>query len=108
MIDQEFDDLSFLASRGCYELMNPKDLIWLQYTGLKDKNGVEIYEGDIVKCSSGCPHEIYWSEPRELDLNTGFGMPRWYLKGLKDGYSWSGLEEIIGNIYENPELLENK
>ena len=33
-------------------------------------------------------------------------MPAWYLSGLKEGYAWTGEEEIIGNIYENPELLE--
>ncbi|MFP9042019.1 YopX family protein, partial [Enterococcus faecalis] len=34
------------------------------------------------------------------------GMPAWYLSGLNEGYAWTGTEEIIGNIYENPELLE--
>lgn len=34
------------------------------------------------------------------------GMPAVYLKGLLEGYAWTGSEEILGNIYENQELLE--
>ena len=74
------------------------EFILMQYTGLKDKNGKEIYEGDVVKCSSGCPHQVVWQ-------HDFFGMPMWYLSGLNEGYAWTETEEVIGNIYENPELL---
>lgn len=80
------------------------DVILMQSTGLKDKNGAEVYEGDIVNCSSGCPHIIYWE--KEIGGTFLGGMPGWYLSGLREGYAWAGSEEIIGNIYENPELLE--
>lgn len=79
--------------------------ILMQSTGLKDKNGAEVYEGDIVNCSSGCPHIIYWE--KEIGGTFLGGMPGWYLSGLREGYAWAGSEEIIGNIYENPELLED-
>ncbi|WP_313309697.1 YopX family protein [Lactococcus taiwanensis] len=80
------------------------DVEIMQSTGLKDKNDVEVYEGDIVRCSRGCPHLIYWE--KELGGTYIGGMPAWYLSGLNGGYAWTGTEEIIGNIYENPELLE--
>lgn len=75
-----------------------------QSTGLFDKNGKEVFIGDIVKCSVGCLHEVYLE--KEYGGNFIGGMPAIYLKGLSKGYAWTGSEEIIGNIYENPELLE--
>ena len=78
----------------------------MQATGLKDKNGVDVYQGDIIKCTSGCPHEVIWLE--EYGGTFIGGMPAWYLSGLNNGYAWTGKEEVIGNIYENPELLEEE
>lgn len=84
-----------------------------QYTGLKDKNGKEIYEGDIVETiqPTGCKT---FMPDGQIKLNSWVNKsssvvewqddnnPRW--KGcLRYG---SGTLEIIGNIYENPELLE--
>lgn len=76
----------------------------MQSTGLKDKNGVEVFQGDIVRCTRGCPHEVVWLQ-EYAGMYVG-GMPAWYLSGLSEGYAWTGEEEIIGNIYENPELLD--
>ena len=82
------------------------NLVIMQSTGLFDRNGKEVFVGDIIKCTRGCPHEVY-IEKEYAGTFIG-GMPAVYLKGLSVGYAWTGAEEIIGNIYENPELLEVK
>ena len=76
----------------------------MQSTGLFDKNGQEVFVGDIIKCTRGCPHEVYLE--KEYGGTYIGGMPAVYLKGLLIGYAWTGDEEIIGNVYQNPELLE--
>lgn len=81
-----------------------EDIILMQSTGLLDKNGKEVFVGDIIKCTRGCPHEVYLE--KEYGGTYVGGMPAIYLKGIKEGYAWTGAEEILGNIYENPELLE--
>lgn len=79
-------------------------VVLMQSTGLLDKNGTEVYIGDIIKCSRGCPHEVYLE--KEYGGTYIGGMPAVYLKEIKEGYAWTGSEEVIGNIYENPELLK--
>ena len=87
-IDEDFDD---------YELM--------QYTGLNDKNSVEIYEGYIVN--------VEINDRLDWDSMTGkvvFLEGSWFVEDVGNFAIplWSEMNEIeiIGNIYENPELLE--
>lgn len=82
----------------------PDEIELMQSTGLHDKNGKEVFVGDIIKCTRGCPHEVYLE--KEYGGKYIGGMPAVYLKGIREGYAWTGAEEIIGNIYEKPELLE--
>lgn len=85
----------------CYDF---DEIELMQSTGLKDKNGKEVFIGDIVKCTRGCLHEVYLE--KEYGGTFIGGMPAVYLKGFGDGYAWTEYEEIIGNIYENLEFLE--
>lgn len=89
-----------------YITVSPDEIELMQSTGLKDKNGKEVFVGDIIKCTRGCPHEVYLE--KEYGGTYIGGMPAIYLKGIREGYAWTEHEEIIGNIYENPELLEDK
>lgn len=74
--------------------------ILMQYTGLKDKNGVEIYEGDIVRGVAGEDWVVEWG-------TAGFILRCACHHPDGDFYSLDPSEvETIGNIYENPELLE--
>lgn len=82
--------------------MNVKIIIKdLQYTGLKDKNSKEIYEGDIIQ------HHYHILKAEIKRINSGLVM-----KYLVDNLKYALYEidmpyiEIIGNIYENPELLK--
>lgn len=84
----------------------PDEIELMQSTGLKDKNGKEVFVGDIIKCTRGCPHEVYLE--KEYGGTYIGGMPAIYLKGIREGYAWTEHEEVIGNIYENPEFVKDK
>lgn len=83
-----------------------------QYTGLKDIYGTEIYEGDILRVYDGSResfHEVVWGgedypafelEPHKWCEMNGLS----FLKCAPD----SGEYEVVGNIYENPELLKQE
>lgn len=73
----------------------------MQSTGLKDKNGTEIYEGDIVKNIYDEIYVVKW-------FDAGFHLEEKYNGGF-DYFElhFGDNKEVIGNIYENPELLED-
>jgi uncharacterized phage protein (TIGR01671 family) len=93
--------------RNCYNILENKDIRYYcnyksitQYTGVIDRNGVEIYEGDIVNFD-----KVEWGGDDNIHVVT---WDKTYGCWCFGGGSISDMEfrEVIGNIYENPELLE--
>lgn len=83
--------------------LEPESCEWRQFTGLLDKNGQEIYEGDIVICfaTGNSPAVVECNAPDggyNLRGRDGEYIEIFYNEGLK----------VIGNIYENPELLKGE
>ncbi len=96
----------FIPSKECTEYwesasaFKPVPIILMQYTGLKDKNGKEIFEGDIVENMNGDNRQIlYTHNSFEMRLLNG--------NREKSGTIWWHSVEIIGNIHENKELLDS-
>ena len=103
------------GGRGCYAdsfgeiLEHPERYEVEQYTGLKDKNGKEIYEGDIVKARWYRAKNARFDTKGEIRYDDGW----FYIHDDPDGQDRLGAPihncysiEVIGNIHENPELLE--
>ena len=92
---EQFDDMLGFRFQH-FETDKP---VYMQYTGLKDKNGREIYEGDILKC------ELYFGAVEWIEDWAMFAINNDRLESL---ILWASVSEIIGNIYENPELLKGE
>jgi len=93
---------------GYDEPMPKPEWIIMQFTGLKDKNGKEIYEGDIIRCYGSYPllvvHGKYGWEVEWTDIQGK--MKEKVRCPITDDLALLEQLEVIGNIYETPELLK--
>ena len=87
------------------------DIILMQYTGLKDCNGKEIYEGDILT-NGGVIYTLEWDNERAMYCLYFWDGLIWdWEEQIADFYNYKNKKcdlEIIGNVYENPELMKDK
>ncbi|KEQ48932.1 hypothetical protein Javan336_0033 [Streptococcus phage Javan336] len=116
-MDNYIDHISWLEDElycigdGITYMVSAEDLVLMQSTGLKDKNGVEIFEGDVVRMRNP-------RDRRQIGMFQVVRVANSPMLGLLDKKltteifnlyeHMSNYYEVKGNIYENPELLEDK
>ena len=128
-ISKKYQDDYFMGQNGllyaqfseCVSVVDHTPLTIEQCTGLKDKNGKLIYEGDIVKVIrqknrdtddyvENIAYLEYWNNSRGFTFSIVGKCLELFNQKIIDSFQWYGgikYIEIIGNIHENPELLES-
>ena len=106
-IDLSMDGVVVLNTAQTFGGAYGHEPILMQYTGLKDKNGKEIYEGDIVKSYMCIKPIVVEYKIYQSDSCCVCGEDHINFAGFEFDSIPKSCLEIIGNIYENPELLNN-
>lgn len=108
---QDITTIKIPAGTKVESVYYPEDTVFMQYTGLNDKNGKEIYEGDIINSK---PKGSRWNElmcKMVFNPTTARFEAQQYWPSQNNWLSLSNTHEyyeyeIIGNIHEHPELLK--
>ena len=119
MIDADMQDGLFqsvkIFDEGGDDWQESENFILMQSTGLKDKNGVEIFEGDIVKTTRflGRSDEVggFYEYDKEFIGIVKYLEGAWLIDTGNDAvHLWTEIEEneVIGNVYEQPEYLKKR
>lgn len=109
--EEMFNDMQALDGQDINDIFLDEDFVFMQYTGLTDKNGKKVFEGDII-CQNDsskkrysvvefCSHLKSASRDSPSTFNTGYYActQGGYKLGFQEGFT------VEGNVYENPELL---
>ena len=101
--DHEMTPGMFFKADDCMYMTAYSDP--MQFTGLVDKNGVEIYEGDIITGAGGYMHSVFYN-----DRDSAFRAKMIDKNICDDNCSlyqeWTSCKIVVGNIHQNPEMLE--
>lgn len=102
--------ISYLKNDGQWGEPEKGEIILMQYTGLKDKNGKEVYEGDIIEFTPKYKPGVRKKSPviwQEFRACFAFKWNDYANEDLFQAIQHTNEAELIGNIYENPELLNS-